>query len=145
MSHLKNIFLQFVYIIAGNTIGVAVYITLVSHSKTVPASLLWQIILVSAICALGYLIGITTKELSKWTSVIKQVLHYIYINTVVLASAKLFKWMDIDSISRVFVMILLIAVIYIIIITTIYLQDTETADRVNKKLIALHSEDETDN
>jgi hypothetical protein len=145
LSHLKNIFLQFVYIIAGNTIGVAVYISIVSHSKTVPSSLLWQIILVSAICALGYLIGITTKELSKWTSVVKQILHYIYINTVVLASAKLFKWMDIDSISQVLVMILLITVIYIIIITIIYLQDTETADRVNKKLIAFHSEDETDN
>lgn len=143
LSHLKNIFMQFVYIIAGNTIGVTLYIFMVSGTKTISTAILWQIILVAAICALGYLILIVPHEISKKFLIVRQIIHYLYINTIILGSARLFDWMNLNSLGILLSMILIIAIIYISMITIIFLQDSQTADRVNKKLRAFRSEDET--
>ena len=134
MNIIKSMFQVFIYVTAGNTIGAAIYITLFSRKDQFSYQLLWQIIGIAAVCALSNLIFMSKYELSKKQIILRYVIHYIYINIVVIGGAVLFRWINQGETVNIVFMFVLVAVIYACIITLISRHDFKIAEDLNEKL-----------
>ena len=134
MNIIKSMFQVFIYVIAGTTIGAAIYITLFSSDGQFSCSLLWQIIGIAAVSALGNLTFYSKEELSKNQIIIRHVIHYIYNNIVVIGGAILFRWIKPGETVNIVFMFVLVAVIYACIITLISSHDFKIAEDLNEKL-----------
>jgi len=134
LNIIKSMLQVFIYVTAGNTIGAAIYIGLFARDGQFSFSLLWQMIGIAAVCAFGNLIFLSREELSKNKIKIRYVIHYIYIDIVVIGGTVIFKWVNPRQTVNFVFMFLLVAVVYACIITLISSYDFKTAEDLNKKL-----------
>lgn len=134
MLQFKNILRIFVYVIAGNTVGAGIFITFVSKDKQIPAATLWQLIILAAVCSVGTLIFYSSKELSKPQIIVRHIVHYVYINISILGAVSIWDWLDFGFNFESIVLLVIIAFVYIGIISLTFIQDTKTAEDVNEKL-----------
>jgi predicted MFS family arabinose efflux permease len=134
MYALKNMFQVFVLVTAGNTIGAAIFLTLLGREYTLNYLFLWQMIGIAAVCALGNMIFWSKRELSKRQIKLRYGIHYSYNNIVVVGSAFLFGWIEVEDPSDIIAMFVLVAIVYLTITTIIVKSDRQTADELNKKL-----------
>jgi hypothetical protein len=146
MDFIKKLVITFIYILAGITLSATTFITLFVQEQEFTIILLWQMIAMAAVCALGNFIYYAKVELSKKQMRIRMVCHGLYIICVVLGGAFFWEWLQPGAITRLLVMVLLIATVYIsVTLGTIYLEK-KTADSLNERLNKYHnSEVEKDN
>lgn len=109
----------------------------------VSAKLLWQIILVSAICSLPILMYPVNgeKELSKKGMLVRQVLYFLYVNGAVLGLGRIFGWFYFENAKMVVFMELLIVGVYAVVNLAVYLSDKAVADHMNRKLEEMRKAD----
>lgn len=98
------------------------------------------------ILALGIVCGAGTELILCWDAKpaeakMRWIMHYIFINIVVLGFGYLFGWYD-ASVEGVVFMCLTCAAVYAFTYGLTYLNDVKTADRMNRKLQAYQSETE---
>lgn len=97
--------------------------------------ILWQILMVSAICALGSLILYNEKtEFSKKQMLIRFWILFAFVNVVVLASGYHFQWFSFSNWKMVAGMELCIIVVFASTIIIYSLAAQKEADTMNKKL-----------
>jgi hypothetical protein len=145
MDYIKKTVLTFGLILAGTTISTTLFITLFVPGWEFTIFLLWQIIIVSGVCSLGNLIYYSRGELSKRQMRIRIVLHYLYINAIVLGGAFLWQWIKPGSAVQLLVMLLLIAMVYAVITAWSFKMEEKTARDFNEQLRRLHSGEEEKN
>jgi hypothetical protein len=134
----------FAYVIAGITISASIFITLFVPGLRFTILLLWQIIIMSAVCALGNLIYYYKEVLSKRQMRIRIICHYIYINLVVLSGSFLWGWLTPGLIPEFLLMLLLIAIVYVIITFVSFRQEMKIAESINRELRKRYSSQEED-
>lgn len=98
------------------------------------------------ILTLGIVCGAGTELICGWDAKpaeakIRQIVHFIFINIVVLGFGYLFGWCE-ASVGGVLFMCLTCAAVYAFTYGLTYLNDVKTADRINRKLQADQSETE---
>lgn len=133
MNTLKNILFTFTCVTTCTLISAAVFITFFYDNLSVDVSLLWQIIGTSALCSLGNLLHIG-HEKSKRQLTILTLLHYVYINAVVLTCGILFEWFYVDRMEMVLFMVVSITVIFLFIYTVHYLRSKQDSEKMNQHL-----------
>jgi hypothetical protein len=134
MNILKTIFRVFIYVIASITICAAVCITIFFPEDNLLSGLLWKIICMAAVCACGNIIYLSKKELNKKQHIFRTLLHYLYINVVVIGVSILWGWIATDNVWNFIVMFLLIGVVFFSIMAFMFKQDKLMAENMNKKL-----------
>lgn len=134
METVKKLLQTFAYVLAGTTLCTALFITIFIPNEDLNISLLWQMIIVSAICSLGNLVYYYKRVLSKRQMRFRIICHYLYINAVVMGSGYLFEWMTPGLILEFLVMLLLIAVVYVIIAMVTFRQEAKVAEILNRQL-----------
>lgn len=134
MDTMKKIIQTFAYTVAGITISTALFITIFLPKIALDVMLMWQIIVMSAICAMGNLIYHTRKALSKKQMIVRIICHYLYINFIVFGGALLWEWLTPGLIPEFLVMLLLVAVVYAIITIVCFHQEEKTAKNLNRQL-----------
>ncbi len=134
MSQIKSMTQVFICVIAGNTIGAAIFLTLFERDTQFSYEFLWQFIGIAAICALGNLIFWSRKELTKKQIIFRYVLHYLYNNSIVIGGAFVCKWIEPGQTINIAFLFLLVALIYVCITVIMFENDIKTAEDVNKKL-----------
>ena len=99
-------------------------------------SLLWQILGISAICALGVPLMLCHEERypSRRAGFLRNVLQFVYVNGVVLASGFLFRWFLPSSLPMILGMELCIILVYVFVIWLAYVLDVRQAEEMNRKL-----------
>jgi len=132
----------FVYVIAANTVGSAIYTGLFSRDATMSFALLWQIIALAAVCALGNLFFYAKNELSKQRIIIRYILHYFYINAVILVGGNFFDWVDLKFSFDIFILWLIILCNYSLIIFFMFHMDSKLAEDMNRRLRKYRKEEE---
>ena len=133
MSTFKNMIFTFTCVTTCTLMASAVFITFFYDDLTTDVSLLWQIIGTSALCSLGNLFYIG-HEKSKRQLTVLTLLHYVYINAVVLTCGILFEWFDVDRMEMVVFMVILIAVIFLLIYAVNYLRSKQDSEKMNQHL-----------
>lgn len=134
MQTIKNIIQTFCYVMAGATINTAIFITVFNRDLSLTVDILWQIIVLAAICSLGNLIYYYQRDLSKRQMKIRIVCHYIYINIVMIGGGFLCDWLSIDYLPEIAVMFVMVAAVYIIIMTVNFHQEEKIAENLNRQL-----------
>ncbi|MGB8451996.1 MAG: DUF3021 family protein [Anaerocolumna sp.] len=134
MSHIKGMLQVFVYVIAGNTVGVTIFITLFSRDSKFSYVFFLQIIAIAAACASGNFIFWSRKELSKKQMKIRSVVHYLYDSLAVIGGALICKWIEPGQTGYIIFLFGLYTTVYIFITTTMFKNDKKIAEDLNKKL-----------
>lgn len=131
MGKIKEILTTFALVTTMVVIATAIYIgTFYSANEMVSVNILWQIIIVSFLSALGNLFY-PNGESTKGQMIIGVIIQYIYINVVVLGCGFYFRWFSITRFSMVFGMLILIAVIFTIVTCIETKRDKKLADSLN--------------
>ncbi len=139
---IKKSIVTFFLVIAGVTISAAVFVTIFFSEIELSILLLWQIILMAFVCTLGNFIYYSKYELSKRQMMIRIVIHYFYINLVVLGGAFLWEWITQGYIVQFVVMLLLIAVVYVGVTLVNFMKEEKTAEVLNKRLSKINTEED---
>jgi membrane-associated HD superfamily phosphohydrolase len=88
----------------------------------------------SAITSCGILFFYSKREISKKQMKVRLVLHYTYINVIVLGVAILCHWIDPTNLVQVVSMIFLVAAVYISVNLAMFNHEKRTADHINQRL-----------
>ena len=118
----------------------AIYISaLWGLDAQISVRILWQIIIVSAVCAVPILMYPTKneKELSKKGMIVRQIIYFVYVNIAVLGLGRAFGWFYLEKSEMVVFMEGLIIGVYVIVNLVVYMNDRIAADSMNRKLSEL--------
>lgn len=104
-------------------------------NSIIETKVLWQILLVSFLCAQSYWFFYTRKsEIGKSEFRLRWIFCFLYVNGVVLGLGYYFKWFLISSMPMVIGMEIAIVVAFLLISGCVFLMDLKTTDAINKKL-----------
>ena len=122
------------YEITAWSLLAAVVMTLISKSDMIPASLLWQIPLLSFLGALSSLIYPWDRSMTRKEFVIRIAIHYLIMNGIILGGGSLFGWFDIHEPLQVAMMALSVAIIFFIISLYSWTKGNREAQKLNQRL-----------
>lgn len=142
MAFIRNTIQVFIYILAGTTIGSAIFLTLFEPDSQLTYVFLWQMIILSAVCAMGNLIFISGKVLRRKQVKIRYIIHYIYNGLVVISGAMFFNWIRLDQIRTLILLFLFYTAHYFIITMALTNRDKKIADVLNEKLKKYHEDED---
>ena len=89
MNVVNKVIKTFFYVLSGSIICTAVFMTIFLPGVKFTVAVIWQIIAMSAISSCGTLLFYSRKEIGKKQMRARMIIHYSYINVVVLGSAVL--------------------------------------------------------
>lgn len=129
-------FLTFIFVMVNTCVELAVafFVTVVNPTDTVGTMLLWQIPAVSFLCTLGSLIYPWDRDMKKREMGIRILIHYLYVNGVVLGAGFVFRWFQFTHLVSVVSMLLTIALIYALVSVISWTRSARFAKRMNEKL-----------
>lgn len=138
MKKIKEIFLTFCMITTGIVFATLVYVKIYYEMNDLGAEILWQILVTSFLCSLGNLIH-PVREVGKRRFKADLLLHYLYINAVVLGMGNYYEWFDLSIPRMTIGMMALIIIIFIAISAVIWTMETRESRRMNEKLLEYQS------
>ena len=112
MTKFEFVLNKFYEITAWSLFAAVAMTVLNGGDDTVPASLLWQIPLLSFLGALSSLIYPWDRSMTRKEFVIRIAIHYLIMNGIVLGGGSLFGWFDIHEPLQVAMMALSVAIIF---------------------------------
>lgn len=138
INRIKATLYTFVCVTTCIVFASALFTTIFWQESDIGPEMLWQILIISALCSLGTMIY-PDYEVTKRRAVCLTVLHYIIVNVVVLGGGILFGWFDADNLFMVLLMLLLIAVIYFLVSAIMWKRAENMASLMNEKLAEYRS------
>lgn len=138
INRIKATLYTFVCVTTCIVFASALFTTIFWQGSDIGPEMLWQILIISALCSLGTMIY-PDYEVTKRRAVCLTVLHYIIVNVVVLGGGILFGWFDADNLFMVLLMLLLIAVIYFLVSAIMWKRAENMASLMNEKLAEYRS------
>lgn len=129
-------FLIFVFVMVNTCVELAAafFITVINPMDVVETSLLWQIPAVSFLCTIGSLIYPWDRAMKKRETGIRILIHYLYVNGVVMGAGFVFRWFRFTHLKNVLSMLLAIALIYALVSVISWTRSVRSAQRMNEKL-----------
>ena len=132
-SKIKEMLYTFSYVTTGVLFSTALFITIFAKDVTLSVSLLWQILITSGVCVLGNLIYLK-REITAKQTIIRILIHYIYINIVVFSCAVLFDWYDVRDIKKSGFMFLCIIVVFAVTSSIVWQNAKRMSEALNNRL-----------
>lgn len=133
MQKLKDIIFTFTGISTCVLIATTLFITVFYGNIEVRVSLLWQMLGCDVLCTLGNFLY-TKHETSKKKLYLITILHYLYINIVVLGCGLYFEWFYINRIDMIVSMIIIIAVIFLLVSALNIIRTKKDSELMNMRL-----------
>lgn len=134
MTKFEFVLNKFYEITAWSLFAAVAMTVLNGGDDTVPASLLWQIPLLSFLGALSSLIYPWDHSMTKKELVLRIIAHYFIMNGIVLGGGSLFGWFDIHEPLQVAMMALSVAIIFFIISLYSWTKGNREAQKLNQRL-----------
>lgn len=137
IKRLQQMMDMFFRITTGVLFVTAVYITVFwGFEEAIDVRCFWQILCVSALCALGALILICDggKEISKTAMLVRTVAYFLLVNAIVLFCGFQFEWFYPDNWKMILGMELCIIGVFIVVTAAGYFAEYKIAAKMNEKL-----------
>lgn len=134
MSKFEFVLNKFYEITAWSLFAAVAMTVLNGGDGMVPASILWQIPLLSFLGALSSLIYPWDHSMTKKELVLRIIAHYFIMNGIVLGGGSLFGWFDIHEPLQVAMMALSVAIIFFIISLYSWTKGNREAQKLNQRL-----------
>lgn len=139
MNKMKEILNTFAYVTTGVVFATSVFIKIFWPNEELSVNIFFEMLSISFLCSLGNLFyysnqGDGKETLSKSQLVVRTILHYIYINFIVIGGGLAFEWFYWYRIDMIIAMVFSIFVVFVII-WIVYLQrDKRLAMQLNQKI-----------
>lgn len=131
---IKEILLTFCMVTTGSVLVSAVYIKVFwPDDPQVSVDILWQIPVIAFICSLGNFLY-SYREAGRRRMLCRKLLHYLYINAVVLGGGYCFAWIEGGNILMPAVMALGILVVFAVVSAVVWGWHKKETERLNSKL-----------
>ncbi len=112
----------------------ALFTTLLFPTDKVSPNILWQILLVSALCTASTLLYPWEHKMNKTEFLIRVAIHYILINIIVLGFGRRFNWYQPTHLRSFLSMLITIAVIFAIVSLISWSRSAKDAKKMNEQL-----------
>lgn len=133
-KRMVELLLTFCMVTTGSVFVCAVYNEVFwPGDRYLDGDILWQLLALAFLCSIGNFIH-PYREISRRRATINKGLHYLYINAVVLGSGYWFKWMNIDNLFMLAVMLLGILTVFAVVSFVIWRVHKEESESLNRKL-----------
>ena len=142
MESAKKVIQTFFYVLSGSIMSTAFFMTIFLKDLYFNVEVIWQVIVMAAITSLGTLIYHSKGEISKKRMRLRHIVHYTYINVVVLGCAVIWKWVNIYRITQIITMVLLVAGVYFSVTTAMFRHEKKLAENINQRLRSRYPEEE---
>ena len=142
MESVKKVIQTYFYVLSGSIISTAIFMTIFLPDLYFNVEVIWQVIVVAAITSLGTLIYRTKREISKNQMRIRHIIHFTYINVVVLGCAIIWKWININCLSQFITMVLLVAGVYFSVTAAMFSNEKRIAESINQRLRSRYPEED---
>ena len=133
----KRYFLELLNIFSMVTtfvmIAVAMFTTVFFPADAITPAVLWQIPAVSLLCTLGSLIY-PDRSMGRTERWIRILVHYLYINAIVLVAGVFFEWYHVSNPQSVFFMVFTVTIVFAIVSVLSWNKASKDAKRMNEKL-----------
>ena len=132
MARLKTFLDVFTTVTTCTVIGVGVYCGIFFPGIHFGIEMMWEILLVALLTSAGTLMY--KDELSKKSTKIRCVIHYLMVNVIVVVCGIWFHWFHTDDLAQVIGMLILVAIIFLIVSAVSWKKVMKEADLMNEKL-----------
>lgn len=134
MKKIKFLFRIFCTVTVFVVAAVALFTTVIHPEDSLDPDTLWEILLVSFLCTLGSLIHPWKRTPGKTEMGIRMVLHYVWVNLIVLGAGLWFHWYGTEHLWSVISMEISITVIFLIVSAIEMTRSSREAKRMNERL-----------
>lgn len=129
-----ELLLTFCMVTTGSVLVSGAYIKVFwPDDPQVKVDILWQIPVIAFVCSLGNFIH-QHQEVSRRRAVCQNILHYLYINAVVLGGGYCFAWIEEESILMPAVMALGILAVFLVVSAVLWSWHKRESEYLNQKL-----------
>ena len=133
----KTVFDVFTKVVTFTMVGAAVYCFLFFPDASFSVSFIWQLLLSSFLTSLGTLLY---TESSLKVTIIKIIIHYIWVIVVVLGCGLLFDWFNPNNFSQILGMVTLITAVFLSVSAVTWRIAIREANKLNDKLMEYQSQ-----
>ncbi len=133
MKRLKSLLFVFVCVTTCVVFVTAAYITIFWPKTSLEVDILWEVLIISFLTSLGVYFYPEEKASAKAVAA-AYVLHYFYVNIVVLGCGIWFEWFYIDNLAMVLGMVFAIAVVFFLVSAAEWNRAKKMADIMNERL-----------
>lgn len=133
MEKIKQLFFTFTTVTTCTVAGAAIYLGLFHRGANIGTDILIQILFVSLATSLGVFLY-PDREICKKEILARTLIHYVYVNIIVLGCGLWFDWYRIDNMAMIIGMLLLIAAIFLIVSLLCWKKAEREIALINKKL-----------
>lgn len=137
LKRLECMMAMFTKITTGVVFVTAVFIQIFYGGDVeLGVEILWQDLIVSAVCTLPTLIIPleNEREVSKYSMLIRMLLCYFLINIVVFLLGSYFSWFVLNDWKQVIGMVVTIAFVFVFVMMVSYWAEYQVTERMNQKL-----------
>lgn len=133
-AFIQKMIQSFFIIATGSLASTAIFITLIDPHATLDVIILWQILAIALLTTPLSFIFYAHREFSKKEALIRQVIHYIILNIVLVGCAYLFDWFSIRTPKNLLLFIGLIFIVYLSANYFCFTGDKKEANKLNEKI-----------
>lgn len=133
MERLKQLFFTFSAVTTCTVAGTAIYLNIFYQGVSLGSEILIQILFVSLTTSLGICLY-PHREVCKKEIIVRTLIHYIYVNVIVLVCGLWFEWYSIDNMAMILGMLVLIAAVFGIVSFICWRKSEKDAALINEKL-----------
>ncbi|PHV69303.1 hypothetical protein CS063_16445 [Sporanaerobium hydrogeniformans] len=130
----RVILYSFFMITTGSIFAAALFITFLIPEARFGVEILWQIISISLLSSLLSIVFYSQRELSKRESIVRQGIHYILINMILISSGYYFEWFKFSEVRKLIIFIALVLVVYMSVRIGIFVSEQKEANKLNEKI-----------
>lgn len=131
---IREILLTFCMVTTGSMFVSAAYIKVFwPGDPQVNVDILWQIPVIAFVCSLGNFIH-PYRAVSRRRVICQKILHYLYINAMVLGGGYYFAWIEKGNMPMLAVMALGIMLVFAAVSAVVWSWHKKEAERLNSKL-----------
>lgn len=134
MERLKELIYVFTCVTTGVFLATTIFTSIFYHNSVMGGDLLWQMLIVDVFCCFGNFLYPISRKLTKTSFYLRVLTHYLYINVVTIGFGLYFTWFFADNIYMMLTMVLLVAVVFIVVASSMRYRSCHLADEMNSRL-----------
>lgn len=133
-KRMVELLLTFCMVTTGSVFVCAVYNKIFwPYDSSLDENILWQLLALAFLCSMGNFLY-PYREISRKRGLIEKVVHYLYINAVVLGCGYGFGWIDKDNVPMLIVMLLGIFLVFAVVSFVVWRLHARESENLNRKL-----------
>lgn len=133
-KRMVELLLTFCMVTTGSVFVCAVYNKIFwPYDSSLDENILWQLLALAFLCSMGNFLH-PYREISRKRGLIEKVVHYLYINAVVLGCGYGFGWIDKDNVPMLIVMLLGIFLVFAVVSFVVWRLHARESENLNRKL-----------